>query len=241
MSDFHLSDMFSGPTRITESSSSHLDVFLTSSSCSFSNVAGFPSSFSDHHLVLGDYFGRRSHAPLVDHKVIYTQCYRKLDAAVLEDMLVDDVWNDVLSFDNIDDSVECFTTVLQGLIDVLLPLHRIRIKQHTNPWVATSRVLAARWHRDKLYCCALSSGTSEDWRLFRQARNKVNRLLKSAKSQYLTDLCGSSKGSSKQFWSHFRYWSTKSAKSNHNNNTFTADDINNYFCQCHTTLFSLFH
>ena len=87
MSDFHLSDMFSGPTRITESSSSHLDVFLTSTSCSFSNVAGFPSSFSDHHLVLGDYFGRRSHAPLCDHKVIYTRYYRKLDAAVLEDML----------------------------------------------------------------------------------------------------------------------------------------------------------
>ena len=136
---------------------------MTSTSCSFSNVAGFPSSFSDHHLVLGDYFGRRSHAPLVDHKVIYTQCYWKLDAAVLEDMLVDDVWNDVLSFDNIDDSVECFTTVLQGLLDVLLPLRRIRIKQHTIPWVATSRVVAVRRHRDKLYRRALSSGTPKHW------------------------------------------------------------------------------
>ena len=129
----------------------------------FPNVAGFPSSFSDHPLVLGDYFGRRSHAPLCDHKVTYTQCYRKLDAAVLEDMLVDDVWNDVLSFDNIDDSVECFTTVLQGLLDVLLPLHRIRIKQHTNPWVATSRALAARQHRVKLYRRALSSSIPEGW------------------------------------------------------------------------------
>ena len=32
----------------------------------------------------------------------------KLDAVVLEDMLVNGVWNDVLSFDNINDSVECF-------------------------------------------------------------------------------------------------------------------------------------
>ena len=32
MSNFYLSDMFSVPTRITESSSSHLDVFLTSTS-----------------------------------------------------------------------------------------------------------------------------------------------------------------------------------------------------------------
>ena len=50
-------------------------------------------------------------APLCDHKVIYTKCYQKLNAAVLADMLVDDVWNDVLYFDNTDDSVECFTTV----------------------------------------------------------------------------------------------------------------------------------
>ena len=34
--------LFSGATRVTESSSSHLDVFLSNSSYSFSNVAGFP-------------------------------------------------------------------------------------------------------------------------------------------------------------------------------------------------------
>ena len=92
---------------------------------------------------------------------ILARCYRKLNAAVLEGMLVDGVWNDVLSFGNIDDSVQCFTIVLQGLLDALLPLCRIRIKQLTNSWVATSRVLA-RWHRDKLYHCALSSGTPTD-------------------------------------------------------------------------------
>ena len=106
---------------------------------------------------------------------------------------------------------------------------------------ATSRVLAARQHRDKLYRRGLSFGTPEDWRLFRQARNKVNCLLKSAKSQYLTDLRESSKGSSKQFWSHFRYLSTKGAKSNHNNNTLLQMILTIIFCQCHTTLFSLFH
>ena len=86
-----------------------------------------------------------------------------------------------------------------------------------------------RWYRDKLYHCALSSGTPTDWQLLHQAHNKFNHLLKSDKSQHFTDLCESSKGSSKQFWSHFCYLSTKGAKSNHNNDTFTADSINNYF------------
>jgi len=82
--------------------------------------------------------------------------------AVLENLLTDGVWNDVISFDNVDDSVECFTTVLQGLLDVLLPLRRIRIKQHINPWATTSRVLAARPHRDKLHSYTLFSGAPKD-------------------------------------------------------------------------------
>ena len=32
MNDFNLSDLFQGPTRVTESSCSHLDVFLTHTS-----------------------------------------------------------------------------------------------------------------------------------------------------------------------------------------------------------------
>ena len=48
MSEFHVNDLFSGPTHITESSSSHLDVFLSNTSYSFSNVVGLPCSFSDH-------------------------------------------------------------------------------------------------------------------------------------------------------------------------------------------------
>ena len=69
MSEFHVNDLFSGPTCITESSSSHLDVFLSNTSYSFSNVVGLPCSISDHQIIIGDYFGRRSHARL-SHKVI---------------------------------------------------------------------------------------------------------------------------------------------------------------------------
>ena len=65
------------------------------------------------------------------HKVISAQCYHTLDMFVLEEMLTDDdVWYTVLSFDNIDDTGECFATVLQGLLDALLPLHKIT---HVNP------------------------------------------------------------------------------------------------------------
>ena len=71
-------------------------------------------------------------------------------------MLADDeIWTTVLSFANVDDSEECFTTILQGLLDALLLLHCIRIKQHVNLWAATSSIRTATHLRDELYCQAL--------------------------------------------------------------------------------------
>ena len=159
-------------------------------------------------------------------------------------MLVDSVWNDVLSFDNIDDSVECFTTVLQGLLDPLLPLRRIRIKQHTNCWVATNIIIDLEF--------LLQDSTVMNFTIvlfllvFLQTGNYSAKLItkliicfKYAMSQYLTDLFESSKGSS---MSHFCYLSTKGIKSNHNNIIIRLLQmiLTIIFCQCHTTLlFSL--
>ena len=156
MNNFVLSDLFQGPTRIAESSCSHLDVFLTNTSCSFGDVSAVPCGFSDHHVVFGDYYCRRTHS-CIGHKVINARCYGKLDPLLLQDMLSEDsVWCDVLSFDDIDDSVLCFTTVLEGLLDFLVPLRKIRIKQSVNPWATGGGdITAARHHRDRLYRRAL--------------------------------------------------------------------------------------
>lgn len=111
MSDFNLSDLFQWPTRITDLSCSHLDVFLTNTSCSFVGVTGIPCGFSDHHIILGDYYCRKSHSH-IGHKIILARCYNKLDSLLLQDILSEDhVWHDVLSFDDIDDNVLCFLSV----------------------------------------------------------------------------------------------------------------------------------
>ena len=81
-SSFGLQDMFAGPTRVTESTSSHLDVFLTNSVFSFTDVTAFLVGFSDHHIVVGTYLTRRSHQPS-GHKFINVRSYRKLDPSLL--------------------------------------------------------------------------------------------------------------------------------------------------------------
>ena len=70
--------------------------------------------------------------------------FSKLDTNLLLNIYNDEAWNDIFSFKDVSDTVECFTAVLQGLMDLLILLHKIRVKQHTTPWAATSNVISAR-------------------------------------------------------------------------------------------------
>lgn len=125
----------------------------------------------------------------------------------------DHVWHDVLSFDDMDDTVLCFTTVLEGLLDFLMPLHKIRVKQTVSPWATNSDIATAHRHRDKLHWKALSTGSQSDWKLFQAACNKVNGLSRPAKCRYNTELASAHKGHPSKFWSHFQYLSSHGSKS----------------------------
>lgn len=122
MIDFNLSDLFHRSTRIIESSCSYLDVFLSTSlffwecvSCLlwflviiilFSEILIVTSLTTT--LVIKVY-----RLDALVNWILY--CYKICYA----------VWHDVLSFDDNDDSVLCFTTVLEDSLDFLVPINMV--------------------------------------------------------------------------------------------------------------------
>ena len=92
-----------------------------------------------------------------------------------------------------------------SVLDFLVPLRKIRIKQFVNPWATGGDITAARHHRDGLYRRAFLSGCQSDWKLFRDARNRVNGLLRSAKRRYSEELISRHGGHPSKFWSYFCY------------------------------------
>ena len=111
-----------------------------------------------------------------------------------------------------------------------MPLCKIRVKQNVNPWATSSDIIAARHYRDRLHHKALLSGCQSDWKLFRDARNKVNGLLRSAKHHYIAELASAHGGHPSKFWSFFRYMSSKGTKQKDPLNfNFHADDLNTHF------------
>lgn len=89
-----LHEVFHGPTRITESASTHLDVFLTNCLFAFADVLAKAVWFSDHHIIMGTYLAGRTHLPCA-HKVVYARNYRKIDSGFLCDLFTDETWDAV--------------------------------------------------------------------------------------------------------------------------------------------------
>ena len=79
--------MFTGPTRVTDSTSSHLDVFLPNCSFSFIDVIALPVGFIDHHIVVGTYLARQS-CLLSGHQFINLRSYHKLDPTLLHAIFI---------------------------------------------------------------------------------------------------------------------------------------------------------
>ena len=92
-------------------------------------------------------------------------------------------------------------------------------------------ITAAHHHRDRLHRKALLSGCQSDWKLFRDAHNKANGLLRSAKCHYIEELISTHGGHPSKFWSHFGYMSSKGRKPEFTTDfNFHADDLNAHFC-----------
>ena len=116
------------------------------------------------------------------------------------------------SFGNVSGTVQCFTAVLQGLLNFLAPARKFRIKQNISPWAAGTYVTAARCQRDRLHHKALVTGDLTIWQQYHTLCNRVNKLLRTARCAYLSQLASSAQGQASKYWSYFPHLSIQKAQ-----------------------------
>ena len=118
--------------------------------------------------------------------------------------------------------------MLQGFINFLVLEHNIHVRQHVSPWAAGTDVLAARRQRDRLHHQALATSHPAIWQQYRVMRNKANKLLRTARCTYLSQLTSSMQGQASNFWSYFHYLSCRKSHMpvSLENLNFALDDLN---------------
>ena len=146
MKQLQLTDLVCVPTRVTSNSSSQIDVFLTTDVHCFDATRVYPFSGSDHCLIVSHFYSRGICADSPSHRIISVRNYQKLDKDKLDEIFkCDDVWDDVLSkFDDLSDCLECFNLIINGLLDLLVPLKNLRVRQRDCPWLSNASLTKER-------------------------------------------------------------------------------------------------
>ena len=231
MRQFKFVNLVCEPTRVTMCSSSQIDVLMTTDVQCFESTKVFPFSGSDHHLIVSHFYSRGVCVDPPPHRFVVVRNFQKLDITTLDELLAcDDIWDSVLSsFDDISECLECFNLIMNGLLDLLVPLKKLRVRQWECPWLSNGSIAKARRLRDVAHRRALKSGSASDWSSYRILRNRVNSMLRSAKSEYFGGLAASFRSKPSKFWRHFQCLSKRTKSICDVQFSATANAFNDYF------------
>ena len=193
---YGLNQLVSKPTRVTENSSTIIDLILVSNMHRIVQCDVLDSSLSDHNLVFCVIKGGVKKLP--SKNIEYRSFKNFHEEAFIRDLGAVP-WNSVESFDNIDDAVFLWERLFIGVADQHAPIKTKRVKANQSPWISP-KLLEVRHDRDYHRKKAQNSSSQYHWQMYRKLRNYANHEEKRLKSAYYCKLIEDAKNNSSKMW-----------------------------------------
>ena len=113
-------------------------------------------------------------------------------------------WNSCFTSDCVNNAWKCFHNIFIKILDEVAPVKEVRMKQRTEPWM-TSDIIEMIRERDRFLYIFKKSKLPEDHRKFCELRNKVQRQVKTAKSEYFSNQIEQDRDNpKKKLWKHLK-------------------------------------
>ena len=228
-SSFNLKQLVNQPTRITESSTSLIDVVLVTNKSMVKNVGVTPVSISDHHLV---------HITLTFMKIfskpvyISFRSYKHHDADSFVQDISDVPWTVIDGFDDIDDRLNAFHVLFNPILHKHAPIKRVKLRTRPSPFV-TDEIKILMQTRDEWRRLAENTNNSNAWSSYRLLKRQVKRELRAAEKEYVAKQISKNPNDSGCLWKVIRSCLPKKAanvKPFVKDEMVIANDFNNFFC-----------
>lgn len=195
---FNLENLINLPTRVTENTSTCIDLILTNHSEKISQSGVISLGMSDHSLV---YAVRKLRRPgTSESKYISTRSYKSFDqSAFLNDIsevrwpIIDDINIDVNT------AWDEWKSLFVEICDRHAPMRTMRVRVNQPDWI-TSEYHSLRHDRDQARVKAEKSKDKQDWNRAKKLRNKCNEMLLKLKKQYISDQVKENKDNPKGLW-----------------------------------------
>ena len=168
------------PTRITQLTSSIIDLFLTNHPWDFSDSGVTKIGISGHCLV---YAIRKICIPKSNPKTVTSRCFKhfipdsfRTDLSMVPWFLIEQEHNPDIAWD-------IWQQMFLDIADSHAPLKKKRVKEISSPWI-TPELKRLMFQRDKLKKLASRFPTDGNWNFYKHMKNKVNYEIKNDKMNY---------------------------------------------------------
>ena len=132
-------------------------------------------------------------------RILEYRSYKNFNSTLFNDDLRNIPWHIVENEDNVDDALFTWNKMFSEVADQHAPVKRRRVKGTPLPWM-NSQISDTMKERDWAHRKARKSSSVRHWSLYAKLRNKVNGLVRTAKSKYYCDMIEEAKGDSEKVW-----------------------------------------
>ena len=178
---FGFEQIINEPTRVTENCSSIIDLILCNKPENIVKSGSICVGLSDHNIIHCSRKIKRSTSG--KHKNIKIRSLKKYNTASFVEELNKIDWTKCNETKPVNVNWNCFRKLFTGVLDIVTSLKEIRVKQNTEPWMSAEILNLIK----ELLLKYRKSNNSENNKKFCIIRNKVQREVKSARSNYFSD------------------------------------------------------
>ena len=184
------------PTRITKNSSSLLDHVLTNSADRISLFGIVNVGLSDHQLI---YCTRKiTRTRLNAHKYVKMRSLKYYSEDLYVKKLKEIDFPDYSNFKDMNEAYSDFTEKVASVIEEIAPIKEVRVKSNSQDWF-DAEINEEIERRDKLLAKFKKSRSHSDNENYKKSRNKVQRMIKDKKKNFVIGKLNDNIGKPKEF------------------------------------------
>lgn len=210
---YGLKQLISEPTRVSESSSTLIDLIFTNSPdrvvCSGVSHVGI----SDHSLI---YVFRKLSIGLHNkgHSTVTYRKFKQFNSMNFRSDICSQNWDSINTCNDPNDMWLAWKNIFLSVVDKHAPLRIKRVRAFKSPWITP--LLKQRMHeRDVLKLKAIRSNDSIDWSVYKKCRNSVNIEIGQAKELYYKNAFHENVGNPRMTWSIINELTARKSNNSH--------------------------
>ena len=185
LSKFNLQNIITDPTRVTNTSSSCIDLIITNHSATITNSNVLPPFNSDHCTITAE-ITFKTYKALAYKKTIWK--YDEANLQLIENKFDSVDWSFINTEVNMNIINEKFNDILTETAEQCIPKVTFTCRPNDKPWM-DNIIRKSMRQRDRLYHKAKNKNTETHWLNYRNKRNQVvQMILRDAKKSYMSKL-----------------------------------------------------